>query len=183
MIDPMSLPNNILGGIMDNFPAMATMIQNPAAVVSINPPGQTGDVTAVSETGGSVVSFSDALAERLAGSSYLENYEIRRIINEELAAAVEDNSTELVSLLHRLDGNSSPIDLFTSMMSGADRSDMLALLNMLNGNALNNPLAMMMNLPSSFSGLAAFPNSSISPSMMGLADPFDALRMYGALLR
>jgi len=178
MIDPMGLPNQILGNIMQNFPAMQMpMVQNNTE--------RADGVSSVSEAGGATVSFSEALAERLAESSYLENYAIQNIINEELATIVGNHSTEIVSLLNLLDGSSiaidNPLALFNNMMNaGADRSDILSMLNIMNGNSLNNQLSMMMNLPSSLSSSAAFSGSS---AMMGLADPFDLLRHYGALIR
>lgn len=172
MIDPLNLPNAIIGSIMQNFPDMQMLQGSSSATETARIDRVDG---AENTVGGMVSSFSETLAERLSESSSLENYEIRSIINEELAAAVGDNSTELVQLLHRMDGNlNNPMALFTSLMGGDDRSDVMAMLNMLNRN--NNPLNML-NLPSSFSGMA---NSS---AMMGVADPFDALFMYGSMLR
>ncbi|MCL2840067.1 MAG: hypothetical protein FWE05_04770 [Defluviitaleaceae bacterium] len=157
MIDPMSLPTHILGGIMQNFPAMP-IVQNP---VGISKTEQNDTANRVAEVGGSIHAFSEALAERIAEISVLESDKIRGIINEELTAVVGENSTEIVTMLNHLDnginnGINDPMALFTSLMS-EDRSDIMTMLNMLTGNnnpMESNPLDMIMNLPSSFSGMA-----------------------------
>jgi len=188
MIDAMSLPNQILGSIMQNFPDMPITQGNPVSGI-----GQAERSSEVSGTNnGSIASFTEVLAERLAETSYLDNEEISLIINEEIASVIGNHSTELISLLNVLDRNfnafDNPMTLFTSMMGGNSNSELNALFNRLSGNALggidnftnSHNLSMMMTLPTSFSGQASLPASS---SLMGLADPFDALRLYNSMIR
>jgi len=74
--------------------------------------------------------------------------------------------TEMLTLMNMFGGGNNPLSTF--MMNGM-------------GNSTNtNAMSMMMNLPTSFSGSAAFPPSS---DLMDLANPIDALRLYSSFIR
>jgi hypothetical protein len=88
MINPLNLQADIFNGIMQNI--NGAFPQNFA----VNRTASESDVNAVS--------FSEALAQRLTESEYPGKYEFRRIINEEIASAVDRHSSDLVALLSGL---------------------------------------------------------------------------------
>jgi hypothetical protein len=91
MINPLNLKAAIFNGIIQNI--------NGAFPQNFAVTGTTASETAADAN---AVSFSETLAQRLTESEYSGKYEFRRIINEEIASAVDRHSSDSVGLLSGL---------------------------------------------------------------------------------
>ena len=159
MTDLTNLHSDILGSIMQNFANFTDVfpiINNPAANV--------GETSQVAES--SSISFSQTLAQRIAELEYQDEYTIRNVINEEISAAVDRHSSDLIAQIALLDSPNA-MNQLSSMLGLPD-------------NGLNNGQAMdvLSMLQGHMSGV-----SGGTSALMGVADPMDTLQFYGQLLR
>jgi hypothetical protein len=173
MFNPLNLHNEIVGNIFRNFPNPFSLPQNR---VASRVAGTTATDNNISENAGAVreserrtISFSEALAQRLQGSVHLEEDELRRIINEEVASVVDrtGGSDLLAMLIHQgTDAETmlNSISLYSAMMRGLNRINF-------------NPLASRA-MPQG----GNLPFTSATSALIGMSNPFDALRMYGSML-
>jgi hypothetical protein len=157
MVNPLNLHNEIVGNIFRNFPNSFSLPNN----------GTTNRAAEATEN--NTVSFSEALAQRLEGNVNLEEYELRRIINEEVGSVIDRSggSDLLAMLIHQnshADTMLNSLSLYSTMMRGLNRMNF-------------NPLASM-----AMSQSDTLPFTSATSALIGMSNPFDALRMYGAVL-
>jgi hypothetical protein len=173
MVNPLNLHNEIVGNILRNFPNQLSFPQNRAAnrvaSTAATDNNTSESAGAVRESERSTISFSEALAQRLEGNVHLEEDELRRIINEEVASVVDrtGGSDLLAMLIHQ--GNDAEtmlnsLSLYSTMMRGLNRINF-------------NPLASM-----AMSQGDNLPFTSATSALIGMSNPLDALRMYGSML-
>ena len=153
MINPIDLQVGIINRIFDNFPS--TQFQS---INELNPSTQT-NATSNTQATEPTSSFSEILAQRLSEKTDHAEYDLSRIINEEMLAAIERQglSSHLLQLL------GSNVNLNT---------DITRLLPIQSPDLLNTPS--ITNVMESLSSMI---------NLFGGTDPLNALQLYSSSVR